>query len=519
MSQVNYKEILWLKCQNYSNAEISRITGSARKTIKDVLERAGSRIDEIVSNRGLDNDQIYAMLYPERLEQEVQYCMPDFEMIHRELAHKGVNLALLCSEYQARCRSQGLKPYMYSEFCDKYRRWNMKSKATMRIHHKPGDSMEVDWAGRTVPITDPQTGFTSEAYLFAAVLPCSCYAYVELTRDMQMENWIMCHVHAYSYFNGVPRLLIPDNLKTGVTENTRYATKIPRTYVEMSDHYHTAIVPTRVRAPQDKPHAEGTVRYATTWILAAIRNEVFYSFEEARNRVAEKLEELNRREFEKRNGCRKDAYELEEKAFMQPLPYEPYELSIWTQAKVLRDYNVTDGTNNYSVPYTLIGETVDIRTTRDTVEIFFHGKRVASHVRLHKKEKDPVMQTDHMPENHRKYLNYGKEDFLSWAGGIGEYTLRTARYFLESGKEPEQGFKYCASLTKLADRYGSRKIEQACRDCYECSGIPSVRSISMFLKSPASSHTGHEMQQSQLRSVSRGFTRGPEQFSKGDDKS
>lgn len=161
MSQVNYKEILWLKCQNYSNAEISRITGSARKTIKDVLERAGSRIDEIVSNRGLDNDQIYAMLYPERLEQEVQYCMPDFEMIHRELAHKGVNLALLCSEYQARCRSQGLKPYMYSEFCDKYRRWNMKSKATMRIHHKPGDSMEVDWAGRTVPITDPQTGFLS----------------------------------------------------------------------------------------------------------------------------------------------------------------------------------------------------------------------------------------------------------------------------------------------------------------------------------------------------------------------
>lgn len=518
MTQVDYKKILWLKIQNYSNADIARITGSARKTIKDVVARAGNRISEIASNKELDNDAIYVLLYPERLEKEIVYSMPDFEMVHRELAHKGVNLALLCSEYQAKCRNEGTKPYMYSEFCDKYRRWSMKTKATMRIHHKPGDAMEVDWAGKTVPITDPNTGNTTEAYLFAAVLPCSCYAYAELTRNMQTENWIMCHVHAYSYFNGVPRLLIPDNLRTGVTENSRYETKIPKTYVEMSDYYHTAIVPTRVRAPQDKSHAEGSVRYATTWILAAIRNEVFFSFEDARNRVSEKLEELNRRDFEKRNGCRLEAYEQEEKEFMQPLPYEPYELSIWTQAKVLRDYNVSDGTNNYSVPYTLIGETVDIRTTRDTVEIFFKGKRVASHLRHQKKEKDPVMKPEHMPENHRKYLSYGKEEFISWADEIGEYTGRTVRFFLESGKEPEQGFKFCASLTKYADRYGSQKVEQACRDCYESSGIPSLRTIAMFLKNTPSKRD-NQNPSSQLRSVSRGFTRGPEQFSKGESKS
>ena len=172
----------------------------------------------------------------------------------------------------------------------------------MRIHHKPGDAMEVDWAGGTLPIKDPVTGETVPAYLFVGVLPCSCYVYAELCSDMKSENWLLCHVHAYEYFGGVPRLTIPDNLRTGVLKNTRLDTVLNRSYSELADHYGTAIVPARVRRPQDKSHAEGSVSYASTWILAALRNETFFSLADAKEAVAEKLEELNGYAFKKRKG-------------------------------------------------------------------------------------------------------------------------------------------------------------------------------------------------------------------------
>lgn len=216
-------------------------------------------------------------------------------------------MSLLHAEYKVACVNTGRVPYQYTQFCDIYRNWAKKSKAKMRIHHKPGDAMEVDWAGGTLPITDSVTGEANPAYLFVAVLPCSCYAYVELCDDMKTESWLLCHVHAYEYFGGVPRLLIPDNLKTGVTKNTRLDTILNRSYIELADHYQAAIVPTRVKAPKDKSHAEGTVSYASTWILAALRNETFFTLVDAKEAVAEKLEELNEYPLKKREGNRRES--------------------------------------------------------------------------------------------------------------------------------------------------------------------------------------------------------------------
>lgn len=242
-------------------------------------------------------------------------------------------------------------------FCEKYGRWANVTKATMRIQHKPGDTMEVDWAGAALDIHNSVTGEVSKAYLFVAVLPCSCFTYAEVCDDMKLENWISCHIHTYNYFGGVTRLLVPDNLKTGVTKNTRYETVLNRTYQELAEYYGTAIVPARVHHPQDKSHAEGGVNFASTWILAALRSRKFFSVEEAQDAVAEKLEELNDRDFKKRPGSRREAYLEEEKEFMQPLPSEPYESAIWSpDLKVGNDYLVSDGMNKYSVPYDLIGE-------------------------------------------------------------------------------------------------------------------------------------------------------------------
>ena len=516
---VDYREILRLKSLKYNNTEIAEAVHSSRNTIRDVGERADNKGISWPLGEELTNQMLYELLYPERLEKANVYMSPDCEHIHSELAKKGVNLTLLHSEYLAECEIIGHVPYQYTQFCDIYRHWAMKSKATMRIHHKPGDAMEVDWAGGTLPITDPVTGATDPAYLFVAVLPCSCYAYVELCSNMQSENWLLCHVHAYEYFDGVPRLLIPDNLKAGVTKNTRLDTIINRSYTELADHYGTAVVPTRVKAPKDKSHAEGTVSYASTWILAALRNETFFSLAEAKEAVAKKLEELNGYPFKKREGNRREAYFLEEKEFMQPLPANPYEPSVWSDQTVLLDYTVTDGLNKYSVPYDLIGEMVSVRVTRDAVEVFFDDNRVAVHIRERKRRHDPVTILAHMPENHKQYLTYTKDDFLTWAATVGPNTEKVVRFFLESGRAPEQGFKSCVSLKKYAESYKPDRIEEACRQILTFSGEPSIRGIGVLLKSPVTRKTAPSTSPSAKPARrSRGITRGAEQFRKGGDE-
>ncbi len=376
---------------------------------------------------------------------------------------------------------------MALQFGDKYRAWARITKATMRIQHKPGDAMQVDWAGDTLSICDSVTGEITPAYLFIAVLPCSCYVYAEATADMKLENWLTCHVHAYEYFGGVTRLLIPDNLKTGVTKNTRYETVMNRSYQELAEFYDTAIVPARVEHPKDKSLAEGSVKFASTWILAALRNEHFFRLAEAKDAVWAKLEELNLRKFKQREGCRRTAYREEEKAFMKPLPNVRYELAVWNpNIKVGTDYLVSDGKNKYSVPFDLIGEKVDIRLTSQTVEVFFHGSRVASHVRKSASQREPIVNPDHMTPEHRKYLNYNTEDFTAWAKSIGDKTAKVTAYFLGAGKEPEQGYKACASLTKLGERYGKTRLETACAEVLKYTSAPSIRLLNTILKSGAS---------------------------------
>lgn len=479
---VDYREILRLKSLNYTNTDISASVHSSRNTIQEVLNIAEALqikwpLDEDVTNYVLES-----MLYPERRKKDEARLIPDYPRIHKELAKKGVTLNLLWTEYCMEAQAAGKVPYMSTQFSDNYHKWARVTKATMRIHHKPGDTMEVDWAGSTINIYDSVTGEASPAYLFVSVLSCSCYVYAEICVNMKSDTFINCHVHAYDYYGGVTRLLIPDNLKTGITKNTKYDTIIPRAYKEMADYYNTAIVPARVRHPDDKPNAEGSVRFASTWILAAIRNYHFFSIEEAKKTVSQKLEELNARPFKKRAGNRRSAFEDEEKEFMQPLPMRPYEPAVWSTAKVQNDYLISDGINKYSVPFDLIGEQVDIRCTSTTVEVFFHGARVASHVRKTISQRNPICNRDHMPPEHQKYLTYNPTEFKKWADGIGEYTSKVVNSFLYSGKEPEQGYKYCVGLMKMADRYGQDRIERACERLLSFTQQPSLRIINSILK-------------------------------------
>ena len=513
MSQVDYLEILRLWALKYSKNRISTSVHSSHHTVEDVIAAAAAA--GIVWPLGDDvtNEDIQEILFPGRYAFASPYTMPDFQYIHEELAKKGVTLTLLWEEYCQRVRATGGVPYMYTQFCEKYRRWARVTKATMRISHKPGDAMQVDWAGDPLYITDAVTGERSPAYIFVAVLPCSWYTYAEACCDMKQERWLLCHVHAFSYFGGVPRLLIPDNCKTATTANTRYETVLNRSYQELAEHYGTAIVPARVKKPDDKAAVEGSVRFVSTWITAALRDRTFFSLPEAQKAVQEKLEELNRRPFKKRPGCRLTAYEQEEKAYMQPLPAHAYEPAVWLHPKVGYDYLVSDGFNKYSVPYDLIGEKVDLRLTSQIVEVFYKQTRVVAHIRLDKPQRDPVVKPEHMPEAHRQYLNYTADEFTAWANTVGPNTAETVKYFLTSGREAEQGFKSCASLTKLGTKYGAQQLEDVCERILRLTSAPTIRNISALCK--AAVERKEEAPKAVRKEGSHGITRGAAYYRKG----
>ena len=511
---VDYREILRYDSLGYSRKQITLTVHSSHHTVEDTLNAAKEKGITWPLDEDITNGDLQEILFPGKYAYASPYTLPDFARVHRELARKGVTLTLLWHEYCETVRATGGVPYQYTQFCEKYRKWARITKATMRISHKPGDAMQVDWAGDPLWITDKVTGNLFPGYIFVAVLPCSWYTYAEVCGDMKSENWLLCHVHAFNYFGGVTRLVIPDNCKTAATVNNRYETVLNRSYQELADHYGTAIVPARVRKPDDKAVAEGSVRYVSTWITAALRDRTFFSIAEAQRAVAEKLEEVNRAPFRKRPGCRCSAFEQEEKEFLRPLPVLGYEPSVWSQAKVGADYLVTDGRNKYSVPYDLIGETVQVRLTRDVVEVFYRGSRVAAHVRLTAVQRDPVVKPEHMPEAHRKFAQYNAEEFTTWAAGVGVNTAGVVRHFLSSGREVEQGYKSCASLTKLAKTYGNEVLEDACERVLRLTSMPTVRNISTLCRSSADRKAAGEKPAAQ-ESRGGGITRGASYYSKG----
>lgn len=331
--------------------------------------------------------------------------MPDFEQVFRELARNGVTLKLLWAEYCEDCRQANQQPFMYSQFCFHFQQYAEKDRATMHIPRKPGDRIEVEWAGDKMYIVDRDTGEATPAYLFIGVLSFSMYAYAEACSGMDMENWINAHVNMFRYFGGSAVMLVPYNLKTGVDHTQDwYTPQINRTYHELAEYYNTAVIPARVRRPKDKSSTEGTVGVVSTRIIAALHNRKLFSLQELNQAVQEKLEEHNQVPFTKREGSRSSVFLNQENTFLQKLPAARFELAQWKVATVQYNYHISLEKMQYSVPYEYIRQKVDVRLTKNTVEVFFNQNRIASHRRLYGHPGQYSTVETHMPESHQKHL-------------------------------------------------------------------------------------------------------------------
>jgi transposase len=511
MKMTNYREILRLKSLGLNHSQISSSLGISRQTTVTVLQRSAEQELTYQSSAELSDRELFKALYPPGAGQP-SYKMPDYEQVHREMAKSGVTLQLLWMEYCDQCRAANEIPYQLTQFKKYYRNYAVKTKATMRISHKPGEIMEVDWAGQTAEVTDSETGTTIAAYIFVAVLPYSGYAYVEAFLGQDQEAWITAHVNAYRFFGGVTRILVPDNLKSGVIKNTRDEIVLNRSYQEMAEHYNTAIVPTRVKAPKDKATVEGAVGHVSSFILAAIRNQRFFTLRELNKVIKERLHALNHRQFQKKDGSRASLFS-EERTVLLALPPREYEYATWKIATVQYNYHVNVDGQFYSIPYEYIKRKVDVRLTRSVLEVFFEHGRICSHVRLYGRQGQYSTQEAHMPPNHQQHAQWSGERFRKWAAQIGPNTATVVETILTGYKVEQQGYRACMALLKLSDSYTPQRLEAACDKALYYTPRPSYKAVQAILKSGQDKIS--EASAAPYEPSASGFVRGSDYYGRG----
>lgn len=510
----NYREILRLDGLGINKTDIAASCLCSRNTVASVLQRAKLAGLSYALLEDMSDKQLANKLFGSS-EAKLSYKLPDYEYVHCEMAKSGVTLLLLWLEYCDQCRDIGDLAYKSTQFNKYYADFVKSTKATMHIGRKPGELMEVDWAGQTASITDTDTGEIIPATIFVATLPYSGYSYVEAFLSQNQESWITAHVNAYSFFGGVTRILVPDNLKTGVDKVTRTETVINKTYQEMAQHYGTAVIPARVKAPKDKASVEGTVGIISTCILAVIRNQQFLSLNELNGVIREKLHDFNHKPFQKKEGSRASVF-AEERLFLLPLPQRAFELATWKIATVQYNYHISIDCQNYSVPYEYIKQKVDVRLTKNVVEVFFEGNRICSHPRLYGRANQYSTREEHMPPNHQKYVQWNGERFRSWAAKIGENTTTVIEVFLTTNKVEQQGYKACMALLKLVDRYSPERLETACTKVLSYTPRPSFKSISAILKSGQDKIAETEPVSS--NACEYGITRGANYYARGNEQ-
>jgi transposase len=433
------------------------ISKSTASTYVNKIEELQLSYEELAF---LDEEALYKLLFPVVAETPVSdKVMPDFEYLTKELKKKGVTLQLLYEEY----RRDNPNGYSRSQFYEKYRKYAKKLNPVMRFNHKAGQKMFEDFSGDRPHYINPETGEAVEAELFVTALGASSYTFACALADQKVENFIKGNIKALEYYRGCPECIVPDNLKSGVKSACYYDPEINRTFADMAEHYNVAVVPARAGKPRDKAKVENAVLQAQRRILATLRNRSFFSLHELNEAIMEEVEKLNRRPMAVTGKSRRELFEEIEKPALRPLPAERFEIYNYkTPTKLHIDYHVEVEKSYYSVPYTLIGEYVDVKYNSRVVEVYHNKRRVASHVRTYKKGKY-ITEDSHMPHEHRQYLEWTPERIKNWGGKIGSYTKTMMQRIMEGRKHPEQGFRSCLGIIRLSKQYTPERVESACK--------------------------------------------------------
>jgi transposase len=463
MKRINMRklrEVFRLKFDlKLSNKKIALAVGIGETTVETYLARAKKVGVTWPLPSDMDDKQLEEALYPHEEKPLDGYALPNFGHIHKQLTIRGVTLQLLWEEY-----TDLHVGYSYSQFCKLYYRWKKGGETWMLQTHKAGVNTFIDYAGDTIPIYDSKTGLVAfDAQIFVSVLGASYYIFCEATRSQTGEDWIGSHKRMNEFYDGVTECWVPDNLKTGVTYSDRYEPEINRSYLDLAQHCGTSIVPARVRRPQDKSKAEGGVYFTETQILARLRDRKFFSLEELNVTLKELLLQVNHKPFQKMPGSSRYSLYLElDKPALKPLPETPFELFHWGSMTVNPSYHLTIEHVPYSVPYALVGKTVDFRYNERTVELFCKGKTIAIHPRSHERGV-AVTNNQHRPPKHQYQAACTPDEIRKQAQNIGEPTTAWIERVLEdSSLHIKARINRTVGVVRLIKKYPKERLNAAC---------------------------------------------------------
>ena len=460
-----------------SRRNVAGATGIGRTAVTDYVQRAGAAGLGWPLPDGLDDEMLAHRLFPPAdASQSSASIEPDWTVIHAEMKRRGVTMTLLWQEYRA-VQPQG---YAYSWFCERYRDWKKGVSPTMRQNHAAGDKLFVDWAGDTIAVFNSATGVEHRARIFVAALGASNYTYAEARWTETLPDWIGAHVNALAAIGGVPKALVPDNLKAGVTKPSRYEPGINRSYQDLADHYGCVVLPTRIVKPRDKAKVEVAVQIVERFVLAKLRHQRFFSLAELNVAIRGCVAVINAKVMRGFGQSRNDLLETLDRPALSALPETAYSYAEWKRARVAPDYHIEIGGHYYSVPSKLIREVVDARITGATVEIFHKSQRIACHVFSAVKHRHTTI-SDHMPSAHRRYAAWTPAKMMAEAAGIGPATVALFEAIMKAKPHPEQGFRSCLGIIGLGKSYGIARLEAAARRGNSI-GAVSYGSIASILK-------------------------------------
>lgn len=441
-----------------SYRDISKSLNISVGTISDYLSRAKAA-GLSWPLPPLSEEALYEKLFLPALNQTTSKSKmaPDWEWAHRELRKKGVTLLLLWREY----RETHPDGYGYTHFCNQYRAYAKQLSPVMRQTHKAGEKIFVDYAGTKMPWIDPATGEIHEAEIFVGALGASQLTFAEATATQSLPDWMQSHIHMFEAFGGVSEIVVPDNLKAGVTKAHIYDPDLNANYQHFSEHYGFAIVPARVVKPKDKAIVESAVGCVTRKIIASLRNMTFTSIGEINAAIKPRLADFNKQAFQKMKTSRQELFEQLDKPALKALPKERYQYAQWCKAKINIDYHFVLDEHYYSVPYRYIHFPVEIRASSKIVECFYQEKRIAVHARSHLRYKFTTLE-EHMPPAHQAQAEWTPERIKRWANKIGPQTAQFIEHMIAARAFPQQAFRSCLGLLRLGKRFGEARLEQAC---------------------------------------------------------
>jgi transposase len=454
------KEILRLRYEvRLSYRGIHQALNIGYGTVVDYLQRAKVAGVEWPLPETMDERTLGRLLFPSSGASGQQVFIDlDYLAVHQELKRPHVTKLLLWEEYRQQHPVGG---YSYAQFCARYKAWQDRQVRSMRQHHKAGETLFVDYCGPTVAIVNPDTGEIKRSCIFVAVLGASNYTYAEATWSQGQADWINSHARTFAFLDGVPQIVVPDNLKSAVIKPHRHEPRLNPAYQQMANHYQVGIVPARPYKPKDKAKAEGAVLIVERWILARLRHQTFFTLAALNQAISLLLEDLNNRPFKKLPGTRRSQFEQLDRPHLRDLPVNAYTYVDIKQAGVHIDYHIEYDKHYYSVPHALVKQRVEVHAADHSLVIYSHGERVASHPRSYRKGGHTTC-ADHMPAQHRAMHGWSTERFQGWANDIGPQTRAVVDQMLGQRRYIEQNYRAVLGLLGLAKNYTPQRLDDAC---------------------------------------------------------